>query len=113
MLDRVGIRITTLGKKGVRVTGRDLDPIEVPVAQEMRAFDPTGVGDGFRAGFFAARSWGLPIERACQVGSLLATLVLETAGAQEYETRPDMILKRLAESYGDECAADVRVFLLT
>jgi adenosine kinase len=111
VLDRVGMRITTLGKGGVRVTGRDLDPIEVPVAQEMRAFDPTGVGDGFRAGFFAARSWGLPIERACQVGSLLATLVLETAGAQEYEVRNDIILKRLAESYGDECAADVRVYL--
>jgi adenosine kinase len=111
VLDRVGMRITTLGKNGVRVTGRDLDPIEVPVAQEMRAFDPTGVGDGFRAGFFAARSWGLPIERSCQVGSLLATLVLETAGAQEYEVRNDIILKRLAESYGDECAADVRVYL--
>jgi adenosine kinase len=111
VLDRVGVRITTLGKEGVRVTGRDLDPIEVPVAQEMRAFDPTGVGDGFRAGFFAARSWGLPIERACQVGALLATLVLETAGAQEYEIRNDIILKRLAESYGDECSADVRVYL--
>jgi adenosine kinase len=111
VLDRVGMRITTLGKKGVRVTGRDMDPIEVPVAQEMRAYDPTGVGDGFRAGFFAARAWGLPIERACQVGSLLATLVLETAGAQEYEVRPDIIIKRLAESYGDDCAADVRTYL--
>ncbi len=112
VLDRVGIRITTLGKDGVRVTGRDIDPIEVPVAQEMRAFDPTGVGDGFRAGFFAARAWGLPIERACQVGSLLATLVLETAGAQEYELRPDIVVKRIGESYGDEAAADVRTYLM-
>ena len=112
VLDRVGMRITTLGKKGVRVTGRDLEPIEVPVAQEIRAYDPTGVGDGFRAGFFAARVWGLPIERACQVGSLLATLVLETAGAQEYDVRPDIVVKRLAESYGDECAADVRTYLM-
>jgi adenosine kinase len=112
VLDRVGMRITTLGKKGVRVTGRDLEPIEVPVAQEVRAYDPTGVGDGFRAGFFAARAWGLPIERACQVGSLLATLVLETAGAQEYDIRPDIVVKRLGESYGDECAADVRTYLM-
>ncbi len=112
VLDRVGMRITTLGKKGVRVTGRDLEPIEVPVAQEIRAYDPTGVGDGFRAGFFAARAWGLPIERACQVGSLLATLVLETAGAQEYDVRPDIVVKRLGESYGDECAADVRTYLM-
>jgi adenosine kinase len=111
VLDRVGVRITTHGKDGVRITGRELDPIEVPVAQEIRAYDPTGVGDGFRAGFFAARAWGLPLERSAQVGALLATLVLETVGTQEYEVRPDIFIKRLAESYGDECAADVRHYL--
>ncbi len=111
VLDRVAVRITTLGVNGVRVTGRDIDPIEVHVANGVRTVDPTGVGDGFRAGFFAARSWGLPIERACQVGSLVAAFVLETSGAQEYEVRPDILLKRLSESYGDECAADVRVCL--
>ena len=111
VLDRVGVRVTTLGKNGVRITGRDMDPIEVPVAQEIRAYDPTGVGDGFRAGFFAARSWGLPLERSAQVGSLLATLVLETVGTQEYEVRADIFAKRLAESYGDDCAADVRMYL--
>jgi len=111
VLDRVGVRITTLGRDGARITGRELDQIDVPVAPEMRAYDPTGVGDGFRAGFFAARAWGLPLERSAQVGSLVATLVLETAGGQEYEVRPDIFLKRLAESYGDECAADVRPYL--
>ncbi len=111
VLDRVGLRITTLGKDGVRVTGRDIDPVEVPVAKVTHALDPTGVGDGFRAGFFAARSWGLPLERSCQVGAMVAALVLETAGAQDYEVRPEVLLKRLAESYGDDCAADVRVYL--
>src|SRR3954470_21376167 len=67
VLDRVGVWVTTLGKKGVRITGRELETIEVPVAQEIRAYDPTGVGDGFRAGFFAARSWGLALERSAQV----------------------------------------------
>src|SRR5258706_769232 len=113
VLDRVGIRLTTLGKDGVRITGRELDEIHVRVAQEIRAYDPTGVGDGFRSGFFAARSWGLPLERAAQVGSLLATLVLETVGTQEYEVRPDIFVKRLAESYGDDCAFDVRAFIPT
>jgi adenosine kinase len=111
VLDRVGIWLTTLGKDGVRITGRELDEIHVPVAQEIKAYDPTGVGDGFRSGFFAARSWGLPLERSAQVGSLLATLVLETVGTQEYEVRPDIFAKRLAESYGDECASDVLPFL--
>jgi adenosine kinase len=111
VLDRVQIRITTLGRDGVRITGRGMEPVHVPVAQEIRAYDPTGVGDGFRSGFFAARSWGLPLERSAQVGALLATLVLETVGTQEYEVRPDIFAKRLAESYGDQAAADVRPFL--
>ena len=110
VLDRVGLRITTLGADGVRVTGRDIDPISTPAATGVREVDPTGVGDGFRAGFFTARGWGLPIERACQVGCLVAAFVLETAGAQEYEISPAELLKRLAESYGDDAAADVRVY---
>jgi adenosine kinase len=111
VLDLVGARVTTLGRAGVRITGRDMDPVQVPVAQEIKAYDPTGVGDGFRSGFLAGRSWGLPLERAAQVGAMIATLVLETVGTQEYEVRPDIFLKRLAESYGDECAADVRPHL--
>jgi adenosine kinase len=112
VLDLVQVRITTLGKDGVRITGRGMEPIYVPVAQEIKAYDPTGVGDGFRAGFFAALAWGLPLRRAAEVGSLLATLVLETVGTQEYEVREDIFLKRLAESYGDESAAAARPFLV-
>ncbi|WP_144121552.1 carbohydrate kinase family protein [Catellatospora sichuanensis] len=111
VLERVKVRVTTLGKNGVRITGRDFAPILVPVAREIHAYDPTGVGDGFRAGFFAALSWGLGLERAAQVGALLATLVLETVGTQEYEVDPDNFLKRLTESYGDAAAADIRPHL--
>lgn len=111
VLDRVGIRVTTLGKDGVKITGNGIEPIQVPIAREIEAYDPTGVGDGFRAGFFAARSWGLGLERSAQVGSLLATLVLETVGTQEYEVRPDVFAKRLEESYGFAAADEVRPFL--
>jgi adenosine kinase len=111
VLERVQIRVTTLGKNGVEITGRDMERIHVPVAREISAYDPTGVGDGFRAGFFAALSWGLGLERAAQVGALLATLVLETVGTQEYEVRSDLFVKRLAESYGDDAAAEVRPHL--
>jgi adenosine kinase len=111
VLDRVGVRVTTLGKQGVRVTGRDMDPVHVPVAREVQAYDPTGVGDGFRAGFFAGLSWGLSLERSAQIGALLATLVLETVGTQEYEVHGAEFVKRLADSYGDDAAEDVRPYL--
>jgi adenosine kinase len=111
VLDRVGVRVTTLGKDGVRITGNAIDPIHVPVARVVEAYDPTGVGDGFRAGFFAGLSWGLSLERSAQIGALLATLVLETVGTQEYQVRADEFTKRLADSYGDEVADEVRLFL--
>jgi len=107
VLERVRVRVTTLGKNGARITGRDIEPIHVPVARQTHVTDPTGVGDGFRAGFFAGLSWGLDLERSAQVGSLLATLVLETEGAQEYVVKPAVFVERLAEAYGPQCAADV------
>ncbi len=111
VLDHVKVRVTTLGKHGVEITGRDIDRIHVPVARDVIAGDPTGVGDGFRAGFFSAISWGLGLERAAQVGSLVAALVLETVGPQEYEIKGDFFAKRLADSYGDEAAAEVHPYL--
>jgi adenosine kinase len=107
VLDRVEVQVTTLGSKGVEIRGRDLPTVHVPVARERAKVDPTGVGDGFRAGFLTARTWGLSWERAAQVGCLLATLVLETDGGQEYRVTKAGFAARLAESYGDEVAADV------
>jgi adenosine kinase len=111
VLEQVKIRVTTLGKDGVEITGRGIERIHVPVARDVIPDDPTGVGDGFRAGFFAATSWGLGLERAAQVGSLVAALVLETVGPQEYEIKAEDFSKRLADSYGDEAALEVRPFL--
>jgi len=111
IMARVGVRITTLGSKGVEIVGRDLERIHVPAAQEYAKADPTGVGDGFRAGFLSARAWGLSWERAAQVGGLLATLVLETVGTQEYDIKSPNFIDRLAESFGDGCAAEVQPHL--
>lgn len=112
VLKRVGTRITTLGKNGVRIESKDADPVHVRVASEAQAVDPTGVGDAFRAGFFSGIAWGLSHERAAQVGSLLATYVIETVGTQEYSLRGGDFLPRLAESYGDEAAAEVEPHLV-
>jgi adenosine kinase len=109
--DHIAVRVTTQGKRGVEIVGRELERVHVPVAKERAKLDPTGVGDGFRAGFLSARTWGLSWERAAQVGSLMATLVLETVGTQEYQVKPGDFCERLAESYGDEAAAEVQPYL--
>lgn len=68
---------------------------------EERRADPTGVGDAFRAGFLAGLSWGVSHERCAQIGSLLATYVIETVGTQEYELARRHFLDRIAATYGD------------
>ena len=108
----VGVRVTTLGSKGVEIVGREIESLHVPAAKERAKHDPTGVGDAFRAGFLTAREWGLSWQRAAEVGGLLATMVLETVGTQEYGVAKDDFSGRLAESFGDDCAAEVLPYLI-
>jgi adenosine kinase len=107
ILGRVGVRVTTLGPKGVIIDRVGEEGLHVPAAPEEGKVDPTGVGDAFRAGFLSATSWGLSLERAAQVGNLIAAHALESAGCQEYTLAGGRFIERLTHAYGDEAAADV------
>jgi adenosine kinase len=112
VLDRVEVWVVTHGAKGSVIHRKGREDVQVAVAKELTIADPTGVGDAFRAGFLCGVSWGLDLERSAQVGSMLATYVLETVGTQEYEFEREEFVKRFAESYGDDAAAEVRGHLL-
>lgn len=111
ILDRVGRRVTTLGSNGVRIEQAGRQPIEVGCPEEDAKVDPTGVGDAFRAGFLSGLSWGVSLERAAQVGCMLATLVIETLGTQEYTLRRAHFMDRFTKAYGHDAAAEVRTHL--
>jgi adenosine kinase len=111
VLRRVDVRVTTHGAKGSVIETFGGEPIEVPVVPATETPDPTGVGDAFRSGFFAGRSWGLSHERSAQLGSLLATLVLETVGTQEYTVEPAQALARINDTYGPDAAAEIGAHL--
>jgi adenosine kinase len=111
VLDRVGVWVTTLGSKGARIDRKGEPPVFVPCPAETAKVDPTGVGDAFRAGFLAGLTWELGLERAAQIGSMLATLVIETLGTQEYELRRSHFVERFAEAYGAEAAAELQAHL--
>ncbi|GAA2725111.1 MULTISPECIES: carbohydrate kinase family protein [Streptomyces] len=111
ILERVGTRVTTLGSRGVRIERRGEPVIEVGVPQEEAKVDPTGVGDAFRAGFLAGLTWELSLERSAQLGCMLATLVIETLGTQEYELRRGHFMERFTKAYGEDAATEVRKHL--
>jgi adenosine kinase len=105
--ERVTTRVTTRGKDGAVIETRGEDPIEVKVAREVRRADPTGVGDAFRAGFLTGLAADLGLRHAAELGSMLATYVIETVGTQEYTLAKAHFLERLAEAYGQESADEI------
>lgn len=111
ILDRVEVRVTTLGPRGARVERRDGSVVEVACPPEEQRADPTGVGDAFRAGFLAGVAWGLSDERCAQLGSLLATYVIETIGTQEYEVAREHFLARIAKAYGEDARSEIAAHL--
>ncbi len=111
VLSRVGIQVTTLGKDGVRVTRRSGETFEVEAAKGVAAVEPTGVGDAFRAGFLGALSWQVSLERAAQVGCVLAAYVVETVGTQEYSFTTAQFVDRVRGSYGDAAADEIAAHL--
>ena len=111
ILARVGVRITTLGSAGARIDRRGQPPVTVPAVPDAKPVDPTGSGDAFRSGFLAAVAWGMSLERAAQLGNLMAVHALESTGPQEYNLKPGPLAERFAAAYGDAAAAEVATYL--
>jgi adenosine kinase len=113
VLSRVGTQVVTLGAAGVRVERQGEEPIVVAAVPEVEKVEPTGVGDAFRAGFLAALEWDLSLERAAQLGCLLAVYVVEKVGTQEYTLHQQQFVQRFADAYGDEAAAEIAAHVKT
>ncbi|HEY6788936.1 MAG TPA: carbohydrate kinase family protein [Trebonia sp.] len=111
VLERVGTRVVTLGSDGAKVERKGEEPVVVGPVKDAKLVEPTGTGDAFRAGFIAATAWGLPVERAIQLGNLMAVQVLETVGPQEYELTPKTLAERASAAYGDAAAAELIAYL--
>ncbi|MFF9704888.1 carbohydrate kinase family protein [Streptomyces griseofuscus] len=98
VLSRLGTWITTRGAEGVRIARAGAEPLAVPAVTADRVVDPTGVGDAFRAGFFAGHSRGWPMTHAVRLGCALATEVLGAVGSQEYDVSATELMRRVEPS---------------
>ena len=107
ILERVKVRVITLGSKGAKVETASGDFVQIHCPQEKSKTDPTGVGDSFRSGFIAGLAWGLNHERCAQLGALIATYVIETMGTQEYRFTGEEFVTRFEEAYGKAAAAEI------
>ncbi|WP_454790746.1 carbohydrate kinase family protein [Mycolicibacterium lutetiense] len=107
VMSQIGMRVTTLGAKGVDLVSSDGTFVHVGVVPEKHQADPTGIGDAFRAGFLTGRSAGLSLERSAQLASLVAVLVLEATGPQEWTWDAAEAVQRLTDAYGAEAGTEI------
>jgi adenosine kinase len=107
LVQQVGTCVTTHGADGCVIERAGEEAIAVPAAPVEAIVDPTGVGDAFRGGFLAGQAWGLGLERSAQLGHVLASVVLEQAGTQEYDIEREPFLHRLRARYGEAAADEV------
>ena len=111
ILEQVQHRVVTLGSEGARIESLHGETIKVTCPKENAKIDPTGVGDSFRSGFVAGLAWGLGHQRCLQLGSMIATYVIETTGTQEYRFTSAEFVKRFSEAYGASAAAEIEQHL--
>jgi adenosine kinase len=87
----VPLLVTTLGKEGSIIEGRQLEShVRVGIAKPEAVVDPTGAGDAYRAGFLYGylRQWDL---RKCgQLGAVLASFIIEHHGTQPRFSKPEV-----------------------
>jgi ribokinase len=95
---RVPLAIETQSSAGSLVTERDTTTRVPAVSVVCR--DPTGAGDGFRAGFLTAYAEGFDPITAVKVGTVTASFVVEHAGCQTALADRTRMQARYQEQFG-------------
>lgn len=93
--------IITEGRQG-SVIHRAGEQIRIPIAEPERIAEPTGAGDGYRGGFFAAWCVDLPLAVCGRVGALCSTYVLEHVGPSSHRFSLESFVQRYEANFGPE-----------
>ncbi|MBN1266043.1 MAG: carbohydrate kinase family protein [Anaerolineales bacterium] len=97
--------VTTRGEDGVDITTIQ-ETIHVPSVPPDINFDPTGIGDAFRAGFLKGYLNQLSLERCAQIGALAATYCLEADSPQGHKFDIPSFISRFRKYYDDHGELD-------
>ncbi|HSW85609.1 MAG TPA: carbohydrate kinase family protein [Candidatus Saccharimonadales bacterium] len=98
----VPVFIVTLGKRGAVIDGTSVKkPIKIGIARPNTVVDPTGAGDGWRAGFLYGylRQWDL--QSSGQLGAVVASFIVEQHGTQRHFSK-QQVIDRYKENFNQE-----------
>jgi len=92
--------VVTYGELGSTIyDGHGKSEYRIPAARARKVVDPTGAGDGYRAGLIRGMLAGLSWDIAGRIGSQAATLVVEVKGTQSHHYSMDAFVERFSESF--------------
>jgi ribokinase len=90
--EQIGIVVVTYDAEGSKIFASG-DEHEIPVVP-VKALDPTGAGDTYRAGFLVAYTRGYPLEVCGKAGATVASFAVESVGCQtDLPTWDDMVAR--------------------
>ncbi len=98
---QVAVLVQTLGKDGSIIYADEAE-YRIPAVRLSKTVDPTGAGDAYRGGLFAAVLAGLPWEVAGRVGAICGAYALENPGTSSHKFTLEEMIQRYADNFGHE-----------
>ncbi len=98
LLEHTRTIITTLGEEGCLIFRRR-EETRLPAAKVSDVVDPTGAGDGFRAGLLKGLADGRAITEAARVALVSAAYAVEHHGTQEHSFTRDEFWARYKDNF--------------
>ncbi len=97
----IPIVIITMGENGSILYFKEKNmKYEIPCCKVNDVIDPTGAGDGYRAGYLSGLVKGMSLEDACKLGSVIGSFIVQSMGAQSQEYNFETIKTKFKETYG-------------
>lgn len=102
LMEHLQAIITTKSEEGSELTyksGNKNYHSEINISTPNEIKDTTGAGDGYRAGILSGLMLDMTLIDACRLGSVVASFVVETVGAQTHRYSISHIRKRFFETF--------------
>lgn len=98
IITAVPMALVTAGKEGSTLYRGGEEKIP---AVQVKAADPTGAGDAYRAGFFTALQRGYDAAVSAAVGAVVSSFAVEKIGTQTNLPTWEQMLARYQNAFGD------------
>ena len=89
IVQRVDAAIVTRGEEGSTVLARGREAVDIPAVPALRAVDPTGCGDAYRAGLLLGLEAGRDWETTGRIASLAGAIKVAHPGCQNHRFDAD------------------------